>query len=117
MAGAPRAAPGFRSGGLTNRTSTPSRTHFQKQLGFQVTIERESGGADGAGLDARGAKRLAQRIAIALEEAAKEGASGRLIESRARQVIADIYALANRDTPPQFHHWRFPGFLAQAQGN
>ena len=39
----------------------------------------------------------AQRIANEFEDAAREASAGRFIESRARRVISDIYALANPD--------------------
>jgi integrase len=42
----------------------------------------------------------AQRIANKFEDAAKEARQGRLVEARARQTIADIYAIANRDSLP-----------------
>jgi integrase len=45
-------------------------------------------------------RREAQRIANQFEDAAGEGRRRLLTEARARQVIADIYALANRDTLP-----------------
>ncbi|MBI2925557.1 MAG: tyrosine-type recombinase/integrase [Verrucomicrobia bacterium] len=64
-------------------------------LGAKVTIT-EDANADGA-LDAREAKRLAQRIAAQFEDAARDARAGRLTESQARKVIADIYALGNKD--------------------
>ncbi len=45
-------------------------------------------------------RREAQRIANQFEDAGKAGRQGRLIESQARKVIADIYALANTDQLP-----------------
>src|SRR5258706_2654175 len=42
----------------------------------------------------------ARRIANQFEDAAREGAKGRFVESRARRAIADIFALANRDALP-----------------
>lgn len=45
-------------------------------------------------------RREAQRIANQFEDAAAEGRKRLLTEARARQVIADIYAVANRDTLP-----------------
>ena len=39
-------------------------------------------------------------IALKYEYAARDGAAGRFIESRARKVIADIYALANAEAMP-----------------
>jgi len=45
-------------------------------------------------------RRDAQRIANHFEDAASQGRERRLTESRARKVIADIYALANRGTLP-----------------
>jgi integrase len=45
-------------------------------------------------------RREAQRIANQFEDAGKAGRQGRFIESQARKVIADIYALANTDQLP-----------------
>jgi integrase len=45
-------------------------------------------------------RRKAQRIATQYEDAARAASEGRFIESRARQTIADIYAMANPDTLP-----------------
>jgi hypothetical protein len=45
-------------------------------------------------------KKEAQRIANHYEDAAKEGKSKKLTESRARKTIADIYAMANQDALP-----------------
>ena len=45
-------------------------------------------------------KRKALTIAIKYEDAAREAAAGRFIESRARKVIADIYTLANTEVLP-----------------
>jgi hypothetical protein len=43
-------------------------------------------------------KRQAQRIAAQYEDAAREARNGRFVEARARKAIADIFALANKDT-------------------
>ena len=45
-------------------------------------------------------RRKALSIALKYEDAAREGAAGRFVESRARKVIADIYALANAEAMP-----------------
>jgi integrase len=45
-------------------------------------------------------KKIAQRIANEFEDAGKEAAKGRYIESRARKTIADIFALGNREALP-----------------
>ena len=45
-------------------------------------------------------KRKALTIALKYEDAAREAGAGRFVESRARKVIADIYALANAETMP-----------------
>ena len=45
-------------------------------------------------------KRQAQRIANEYEDAARDAAQGRFIESRARKTIADIYALGNQEKLP-----------------
>ena len=45
-------------------------------------------------------RRKAQRIATQYEDAARAASEGRFVESRARQTIADIYAMANPDTLP-----------------
>lgn len=45
-------------------------------------------------------RRKALSIALKYEEAAREAAAGRFVESRARKVIADIYAIANTDNLP-----------------
>jgi integrase len=42
-------------------------------------------------------KRTALTVALKFEDAAREASAGRFIESRARKVIAEIYALANAD--------------------
>ncbi|MGD1088384.1 MAG: tyrosine-type recombinase/integrase [Verrucomicrobiota bacterium] len=53
--------------------------------------QRSTGAAD---------RKQAQRIANEYEDAAREAASGRFVEMRARRVIADIYALGNQDALP-----------------
>jgi integrase len=45
-------------------------------------------------------KRKAMSIALKYEDAAREAAAGRFVESRARKVIADIYMLANTEVLP-----------------
>jgi len=45
-------------------------------------------------------RRDAQRIANKFEDASKEARQGRFIESQARKVIADIFAIGNRDQLP-----------------
>jgi integrase len=45
-------------------------------------------------------RKSAQRIANEFEDAARDASAGRFIESRARKVIADIYAIANTDHLP-----------------
>lgn len=45
-------------------------------------------------------RREAIRIAHQFEDASREAAKGRFIESRARKTIADIFAIANRDALP-----------------
>lgn len=45
-------------------------------------------------------RRKAQRIANEFEDAARAASEGRFIESRARQTIADIFAMANPETLP-----------------
>jgi integrase len=45
-------------------------------------------------------RKQAQRIANEYEDAARDASQGRFIESRARKVIADIYALGNQDALP-----------------
>jgi len=45
-------------------------------------------------------RKQAQRIANEYEDAARDASQGRFIESRARKVIADIYALGNQDSLP-----------------
>jgi integrase len=42
----------------------------------------------------------AWRIALKFEDAAREARGGRLVESQARRVIADIYAIANKEGLP-----------------
>jgi integrase len=42
----------------------------------------------------------AQRIANKFEDASKEASQGRLVEARARQTIADIFAIGNKDQLP-----------------
>ena len=42
-------------------------------------------------------RRAAQRIANSFEDASQEGKRGRFTEFQARKVIADIYAISNRD--------------------
>ena len=74
---------------------------FQKYLSevFGAKVELE-GAQDCSGINAREAKRLAQRIANEFEDAASEGRSGRLIESQARKIISDIYVMSSADTLP-----------------
>lgn len=45
-------------------------------------------------------RRQAMSIAIKYEDAAREASAGRFVESRARKVIADIYAMANTEVLP-----------------
>jgi len=45
-------------------------------------------------------RRKALTIALKYEDAAREASAGRFVESRARKVIADIYALANIEVLP-----------------
>jgi integrase len=45
-------------------------------------------------------RRLAQRIAGEFDEAAREASAGRFVETRARKVIASIYAMANTNEMP-----------------
>jgi len=45
-------------------------------------------------------RRKAQRIAGEFDEAARQAAAGRFVETRARKFIADIYAMANADEMP-----------------
>ena len=45
-------------------------------------------------------RRKALTIALKYEDAAREASAGRFVESRARKVIADIYALANTEVLP-----------------
>ncbi len=45
-------------------------------------------------------RRKAQRIANEFEDAARAASEGRFVESRARQTIADIFAMANPSTLP-----------------
>ena len=54
----------------------------------------------GPNLDAREAKKLAQRIADHFEGSARKAKEGRFIEGQARKVIAEIYALSNTDQLP-----------------
>ena len=65
-------------------------------LGADVSLPSVSD--TGLGLDAREARRLAQRIADQFEDATREARAGRLTELQARKVIADIFSLANKDT-------------------
>lgn len=48
----------------------------------------------------RQAKREAQRIANQYEDAAREARAGKFSDTKARKVIADIYAIANQDNLP-----------------
>ena len=45
-------------------------------------------------------RRQAMTIALKYEDAAREASAGRFVESRARKVIADIYAMANTEVLP-----------------
>jgi integrase len=45
-------------------------------------------------------RREAERIANEFEDASHEASAGRLTEARARKVIADIYAISNREKMP-----------------
>lgn len=45
-------------------------------------------------------RREAQRVANNFEDASREGRAGRLTEHQARKVIADIFAIANKDQLP-----------------
>ncbi len=63
-----------------------------------VTIQEPRKG--GMELNARDAKRLAQRIASQFEESSREARARRFTETAARRVISDIYANSNRGELP-----------------
>src|SRR4051812_12582856 len=42
----------------------------------------------------------AERVANKFEDASKEARAGKLLESRARKTIADIFSIANKDNLP-----------------
>jgi integrase len=71
---------------------------LDQNFGAKLTLSKEPGRK--GGLDAREAKRFAQRIATQFEDAARQARAGQLTESQARKVIADIYAAGNRDKLP-----------------
>ncbi|HZL43068.1 MAG TPA: hypothetical protein VFD66_07280, partial [Verrucomicrobiae bacterium] len=81
--------------GVTKANLEPLQKLLGDLLGATMTIPENAKTEDS--LDARETKRLAQRIANHFEEAGREARAGRLTELQARKVIADIYALGNRD--------------------
>lgn len=85
-------------GGVQKTDFGPLQKLLNDLLGAKLTIS-EDANADGV-LDAREAKRLAQRIANQFEDAAGQARAGHFSETQARKVIADIFTLANADTLP-----------------
>lgn len=67
-----------------------------KLFGSNVSINADRGNA----LDARDAKRLAQRIADSFEDASREARARGLAEVQARKVIGDVYRLVNDQPLP-----------------
>lgn len=71
--------------------------HLEKSLKLKAELPPD---AFMKGLNAREARRLAQRIADAFEDAARQARAGQLTEIQARKVIGQIFALANQDQLP-----------------
>jgi integrase len=69
-------------------------------LDAQVCISKSETPSTEFILNAREAKRLAERVALAFEDAARNGKAGFLTEQKARKAIADVFSLANKDAMP-----------------
>jgi len=64
--------------------------------GVSVSVAPDANGK--GGLNAREARRLAQRIADYFEQAARAARAGQFTESQARKIIADIFSQSNQDS-------------------
>lgn len=84
--------------GVQREDLKPLQTFLGELLGAEVDFPAP--GETQLLLNARDAKRLAQRIADKYDDAAREARHGRFIESQARTVIADIFTIANKDQLP-----------------
>ena len=67
---------------------------------LQVEVEFTASLNPGVAWNTRDAKRLAQRIAEKYDETSRNARHGHLIEGQARSVIADIFAIANKEQLP-----------------
>lgn len=86
--------------GLPKSDIGPLEKLLRESFGLNLAASEEvnrNGAEHGNGLDVRGAKRLAERIAQQYEDSSREARAGRLTELQARRVIADIYSIANKD--------------------
>src|SRR5437870_13857690 len=68
---------------------------LSEMLDAEVNISKTESSKSDLILNAREAKRLAERVALAFEDAAREGKAGVFTEQRARKAIADVFSLAN----------------------
>ena len=84
--------------GVQREDLKPLQTFLGELLGAEIGIPAAA--ETQLLLNARDAKRLAQRIADKYDDAAREARHGRFIESQARTVIADIFTIANKDQLP-----------------
>ena len=75
-------------------------TKLSDMLDAEVTITKKENSASESILNARETKRLAERVALAFEDAAREGKAGLLTEQKARKTIADVFSLANKGNMP-----------------
>jgi integrase len=69
-------------------------------LDAEVNITKTEAAGSQFLLNAREARRLAERVALAYEDAAREGKAGLLTEQKARKTIADVFSLANKGNMP-----------------
>jgi integrase len=75
-------------------------TKLSDMLDAKVNITKEKAAPCQSILNAKEAKRLAERVAFAFEDAAREGKAGLLTEQKARKAIADVFSLANKGHMP-----------------
>src|SRR5258708_2341006 len=81
--------------GVKKADLTSLEAKLADMLDAEVSISKTPTSASELILNAREAKRLAERVALAYEDAAREGKAGLLTEQKARKAIADVFLLSN----------------------
>jgi len=84
--------------GLQKGDLAPIGRLLEESFGAKLTVSETVQTVGETGLDARAAKRLAEKIAQQYEDSSREARAGRLTELQARRVIGDIYSIANKDS-------------------